>query len=270
MLNITRYFQLNGLVPINNPVLVYQMGKVASSSIYKSLKKARVANVFHVHRINPENINTVKQEHEAKGLTAPDDSLGLALYRYLVRKNLPAKIISLVREPIGRNLSAYFENLDSFEGMHNAHAQKGVEELIEGFLIRYKHDVPLNWFDDEMKNTFGLDVYEHDFPFEVGCQVFANPPYEFLIMRYDLDDVFKGNMIRDFLGLESFEIHNANVASSKKYADKYSGVLTSIKVPADYAVQMLSSRYAKHFFSNDERVKLFSKWTGKMPGLLLD
>lgn len=49
------------------PVIVYQMGKVGSRSITDSLKSCDVHPVFHIHRMNPENIKRVKNEYLKKG-----------------------------------------------------------------------------------------------------------------------------------------------------------------------------------------------------------
>ena len=47
---------------IINPILVYQMGKVASTSIYESLKLLRIGvPIYHIHLLNPTTIKRQKQ-----------------------------------------------------------------------------------------------------------------------------------------------------------------------------------------------------------------
>lgn len=82
------------------PILIYQMGKVASRTIYKSLLYTPGMQVFHVHRIG-------KDVH-------PN------LYERVARFGHPAKIITLVREPISRNISDFFQHLDQYCGTKNA------------------------------------------------------------------------------------------------------------------------------------------------------
>jgi hypothetical protein len=245
-----------------NPVLVYQMGKVASSSIYRSLKAVENVNVFHVHRLNPEHIARVRQGHTLRGVTAPNDDLGLHLFKNLICTRKPAKIISLVREPIGRNISAYFQNLKSFETVQDAHSRIEVDQLITGFLQKYSHDVPLTWFDLEMRATTGIDVFEYTFPKEQGHQIIHHPPYHLLLMRHDLADALKEELVRDFVGLRSFNLFRANEASLKEYAEQYRSFVDSINVPADYSQHMLSSKYALHFYSKEQLLKAHRKWTG--------
>jgi len=93
------------------PVIVYQMGKVGSRSITDSLKSCGVHPVFHIHRINPDNINRVKDEYLKKGRKPLNERQGIILYRSVCRKERKAKFITIVREPVSRNLSASFPKL---------------------------------------------------------------------------------------------------------------------------------------------------------------
>ena len=111
---------------ISKPVLVYQMGKVASSSVYLSLEKTTDFDVFHVHRLNPENIAKVREEHVQRGDSPPNEKKGLYLYENLIRtRKTHTKIISLVREPIARNISAFFQNLQLFERVKKSTQEEG-------------------------------------------------------------------------------------------------------------------------------------------------
>ena len=111
----------------SNPVLIYQMGKVASSSIFHSLKTTTDFNAFHVHRLNPKHITRVREGHLQRGDSPPiEDEEGLYLYENLIKPcRTPIKIISLVREPISRNISAFFQNLQSYERLKNPHVRHG-------------------------------------------------------------------------------------------------------------------------------------------------
>lgn len=247
-----------------NPVLIYQMGKVASSSIYSSLRTAKDFDVFHVHRLNPDNIELVRKEHVRRGALPPieQEKLGLYLYDEVIKpRRKTVRIISLVREPIGRNISAFFENMQSILGMVNAQNIVHSEQLIAYFLRNYHHDVPLTWFDIEMRATTGIDVYKHRFPYEQGYQIINAPPYHLLIMRCELDDGEKEQCIAEFLDTDSFQLSRSNEAISKEYADAYQTFIDAINVPAEYADRMLSSRYAQHFYSREERQAIHKKWT---------
>jgi len=92
------------------PIIVYQMGKVGSNSIKNSLISCDVKPVFHVHAVNPSHIKMITEEELANGRTPPDFWLGERLYVDVIRKGKIAKFITLVREPVSRNISAFFQS----------------------------------------------------------------------------------------------------------------------------------------------------------------
>ena len=78
------------------PVLVYQMGKVGSSSVTNSLLRHYSGIVLQAHYFNSNH---------------KDWRVG-RLYRWVIEEDNPLRIISLTREPIGRNVSAFFQNFE--------------------------------------------------------------------------------------------------------------------------------------------------------------
>ena len=171
----------------SDPILIYRMGKVGSSSIYTSIRQ-KTKNVFHVHRMSPSNIQAVLQGSIRIGAKPPDDRIGLLLHKWIVLPRRPAKLISLFREPVSRNISAFFQNLDYFNNLNGESLELNADELIKNFLINYQHKVPLEWFDIEMYQTTGINVYKIEFPKCKGYQIVDLNPYKLLLMRHDLDD----------------------------------------------------------------------------------
>ena len=165
------------------PVIVYQMGKVGSSSVVRSLKEAGVAPVYHIHRMNPEYIAHVWSQHgDQRDFKL--DRIGLKLYKHVIQKGRPARFITLVREPVGRNISDFFQHLDLFMNINPAEiARYSVETLIAGYLNRPPNPVPLIWFDREMRPVLDLDVYAHPFPKEKGYLQLKNGPFDVLLLK---------------------------------------------------------------------------------------
>ena len=104
-------------------ILVYQMGKVASSTVYSSLIK-RGFNTFHFHHLNDKTSSQL--EYIMKHSYAPKNYI-----EEILRGNLRSKffqnrfflndkehlnkikIISITREPISYLISAFFQNYSS-------------------------------------------------------------------------------------------------------------------------------------------------------------
>lgn len=211
-------------------VFVYQMGKVASTSVYNSIKSQYKGPVFHAHSFDEKN---------------QQESIQLLYNAYKIEK-FRIKIISLVREPIGRNLSAFFENFKRDVGIEFRDSRYTPNELQEIFLKNYNHDIPLNWFDHNIKKNFDIDIYDYPFP-ESNYILIKNRNVELLLMKYNLNNEVKTKVISDFLGVKDFSIKDKNVGSTKEYADMYKK-LQNIPFPEWYIDKMANSKYAQHFF----------------------
>lgn len=98
-------------------VLIYQMGKVGSSSIYQSLAQSDDFKPYHIHTLNQITIQKIKERSKLKGLKIEQhiyDSEHILGKFFEQTPQDKLKIITLVREPISRNIAAYFQNLDVY------------------------------------------------------------------------------------------------------------------------------------------------------------
>ncbi|MEM7573476.1 MAG: putative capsular polysaccharide synthesis family protein [Bacteroidota bacterium] len=226
------------------PLYVYQMGKVASSSLRYSLEATYPGQVVHSHHFGPQHR---KWEVEY-------------LYRAWQKGPFPLKVISLIREPVGRNISAFFENFERFTRIPFEQNPYTAEELQLIFLTRYAHNIPLLWLESELQHSFGVDVYASPFPRE-GHLRMQQGPVDFLLMKHQLTDEYKAKLVQDFVPLEQLEWHNRNQGTEKPYAQLYQE-FKALPLPDWYLDQMYNSRYARHFYG-DEIESLRQQWSGR-------
>lgn len=238
-----REARIHRLLKIARPLLVYQLGKVGSSSLEYSLDRAWPGLTVHAHSMIPHNTETV----ELTGMR-----------EFVVQKRKPLLVISLVREPIARNVSAFFENFDREISKVGDRPILSVDNMIEIFLAKYPHQIPLTWFDDHMKPDCGIDVYQHPFPSN-GVQVIEEGHVRLLLMRVEIDDELKESAIKDFLGLKEFRIKRVNDAGQKAYIETYRVFREKFVPPDSYIEQMYESRYFKHFYAG-HKAQLVAKW----------
>ncbi|HEV7891785.1 MAG TPA: putative capsular polysaccharide synthesis family protein [Pyrinomonadaceae bacterium] len=249
------------------PVLVYQMAKVGSSTVTWALREIDGMHVFQVHLLLPENLRRLRAALRKRGrwlarLQSDMDVRGGVYYRGLIKSGLKAKVITLVREPIGRNCSLYFQNLDVLWQTDGAHERVEVSRLAGEYLERFDHRGGINWFDKEFKRVLGVDIYEHPFPHDKGHARITADPYDILVMRTDLDDESKKRCVEEFLGVEGLSLKPKNVGSQKPYAATYRKFLDAVELPESYVNDMLDSKYTRHFFTPDEITSLRAKWLG--------
>ncbi|HYE14103.1 MAG TPA: putative capsular polysaccharide synthesis family protein [Pyrinomonadaceae bacterium] len=251
------------------PVLVYATPKVASTAVTHALMPVVGQAVFHVHMIAPENIRALREAMRRRGLTrARHDMNGLedlahALREELIKPRRRARVVSLVREPVARNISFYFQTLDVLWKTERAHERFPVERLLAEFHDRFVHERGIDWFDDEFKRVLGVDVYERPFPRELGYQRIDSGPYEILLMRHDLDDRLKEKCLEELVGVSGVRLTPRNVGAEKVYREAYGEFLARVRLPEDYVERLLGSKYARHFFTTEELERARDRWLGR-------
>jgi hypothetical protein len=239
----------------NVPVFVFQMGKVGSRSIADSLKSSYPGIVVHRHTIYEDDWES----------------------QYLldwVKKGKPLKIISPVRDPIGRNISAFFHFIEGRFGHASDKSMLPVSELVDIFVSdsdpderpenkwMMEHDMPLKWFDENVKKYFDIDVYSSPFP-ESGSQSYSHENVDLLVLRIDVKDEEKERVIRDFLNYQDFKLENRNIGSSKNYAGKYKEFKEHAVLPEWYLQDMCESKFFKHFYTAEEISRIRGKWLSR-------
>jgi Putative capsular polysaccharide synthesis protein len=228
------------------PVLIYQMGKVGSLSLMKSLAASWPGLTIHTHAILRDKER--------------DDKVNY-VYRKVIRQGAPVFVISPVREPIGRNISAFFQNFERDVGLKYAESQFSIEDLIRIFLHHYDHDVPLRWFDKNFKPLFGMDVFQHDFPSH-GVQALEHKNTKLLLMRCELPDGVKESFVKGFLNLPAFRLQSSNAGAEKDYGSMYKRFKEAFTPPDWYLSKMYESRYFNHFYQSQKNAWI-ERWTEK-------
>lgn len=148
--------------------------------------------------------------------------------------------------------------MDSRGGLNQAHLQ----QLVDTFIDKYTHDIPLNWFDDEFLPATGVDVYREPFEQARGWMILRQDGCEVLVLRHDLADPVKSEALAAFLSIPPPKMLRANEAEAKPYSALYQEVVQRMTLPEDYVSRMLTSRYARHFFPLQERRQLAERWCG--------
>lgn len=245
-------------------ILVHTMGKVGSSSILNSLEySAPEILILHTHFLNHERLDKHLKQIIHQGVRVwPHVITSQVLQKFLSDRNW--KIVTLVREPISRNISAFFQNIDIFVPNFVQRYRSGslkIEEVIDTFLANYPHDLPLMWLDKEIKDVFGVDVFSVNFQTSQGYAIFHSEKIKLLLLRLENLNVCSGKAFRDFLGIEQFVLKNANIAYDKNYINIYNEFKKSITLPQDYIEKMYRSKYTQHFYSQAEIEMFRAKWS---------
>lgn len=265
-----------------SPILIYQMGKVGSSSIKRSLEALEIDRpIYHVHFLSEQRIKQTEQERKKFFGTNNASYRRPWLYQYLRDQYTSQqfrdkwKIITLTRDPIARNISTFYENIE-FEPMDAAGTyqiksdyyhidpmivrQDNLMELQKLFFKRLDHDVPLKFFDRELKHVFNIDVFGVPFPKKLGFMIYCGRKVDILLIRLESLNSCAARAFKEFLNIDDFTLLGDNIGGEKIYAPIYAKFKKDVILPASYVDKMYCSQYAEHFYSPEEIAGFRKKW----------
>lgn len=254
------------------PILIYQMGKVGSTSITRALKKSTLDNpVFHIHWFSQKGLARAKQIYQS----TRDPIFGMHLQRCrLLRKKLDNKeitkfkVITLVRDPIAREISSFFQNIeladthliDSRNRLKTDVALKLIEKKITHNLL----DVIfcLNWFEGEFEPALSVDIYNYPFDKQKGYSIIHHKNVDILVIKLEnLNSCFAQSM-SEFLGIQiKQDMVTSNRGNEKKYADEMQLVKDQLKLDSGAYQKIYSTKFVKHFYSQDEIDNFINHWS---------
>lgn len=252
-------------------VVVYTMGKVASTSVSSSII-AHGIPCPDVHRLNPSRVvdrltPIVLGEDRPKSfrgrmaawIGSLDGSIRLPQHltesfevMRAIRNGERIKAISLIREPVSRNISAVFQNMSP--------RLAGDRAAILKKLRNYRVAVPDLWFDREFKPVTGIDVFAGEYDRSSDHFRLGNDQFDVVIIKTDATDARKSDIISDFLGTP-IKLQRANEAKNKWYRDTYKALIAEpTQIRDAYIEECFRLKYFRTFFSDAERQAVADKF----------
>ncbi|MBW2020574.1 MAG: hypothetical protein JRI58_11090 [Deltaproteobacteria bacterium] len=266
-------YDILGLAKNNiTPILVYQMGKVGSITVYRSLKAAKIRNpIIHCHFLSRENIRNVEQYFlSLPSQEVPDHIEKCKRVSHYIHRNMKKhrwKVVTLVRDPVAREISDLFQNLKVVvPDLRVSKTTANIELATNTLLNTLKNfdeskDYACTWFDLELKDVFKIDVYDHPFDKQKGYQIYQGTNADTLLIRLeDLSKCLKAAMA-DFLNIPDVALIRSNVGANKAYKQLYAKVESSIRIPRDSLDKIYSSKYARTFYSEEEICRFKRRWS---------
>ncbi|WP_104038309.1 putative capsular polysaccharide synthesis family protein [Vibrio jasicida] len=244
------------------PILIYQMGKVGSSALEKS-----IPNSLHLHDLMSieagKQISPVRAQLHKPVTNLVKRTLKRAVMCNMLKRKEQVRIISLVREPVGRNVSMFFQSLpfwmaDKYLKDDSAVRSERPQLLHEAFEEHVNHQYPLEWFDNEIKALTGIDVFVQPFDHQLGYQTYQNRNFSLMVVRIDKLDQSQ-QAISEFLQ-QDVEVVHENQADNKWYSPLIKEFKSSYQPKPEFVEEMLSSKLTQHFFTTPEIETLKKKY----------
>lgn len=239
-----------------NIYLIYSMGKVGSSTIYKSLKQKKpYSDIFHVHFLSEHWLNNVLPGfHENFHSNIKNGNDILAFIKNNPKRKI--KIITLTREPVMREISNLFENWK--------HIFKDIEEVknedLKDHIESLDYDYTLNWFDSEFFKYLDINIYNLPFDRSKGYEIYSINNIDILCVKLEILNEVYLMAFKEFIGSE-LDLKLTNTSFNKKEKDKYSYLKDNVKIKKDKLFKLYNSKYVRHFYSEKEINDFINKWS---------
>jgi len=259
---------------IDKKILIWQMGKVGSLSVYTSLLPYSRATSWQVPSIRydthwPRHHNII-QTHSVQ-----------LLYDLLHHSDEEFVIISLVRDLLARNISTIFQSMNFKEEWRNSFYIAGKDqfnkmpyEQQEREITRHLHtlntsSLATGWYDNLLRSHFYypeierymIDIYAKPFDQERGVQIYESqtPRVQMIILRLeDLSE--RSKELGDFLGINNFELSWGNAPEGKWYEPIYKRFKERYRPTPQEIEAIYGSRFMRYFYSQEQIASLTKKW----------
>ena len=256
-----------------NPVLVYQMGKVGSSTVARTLGACPSLHrpVLSVHFMVPSEIEAVKQYRRRIGGAARVSyflMLGAAVGDRIaaVGDRVCLPVVSLVRDPIAREISSVFQSSALFGEALRDGDRIDTDRALAFLGERFSGPDPCGyaeeWFDRELAVTFGIDVFDQPFDRERGYTILRSRRADVLLLRTeDLDRTLPA-AVAELLGLaEEPALLRDNERVHTPDSETYARVRESFRLPRSVVEGIYQGRLARHFYGKDMIEAFTRRWS---------
>jgi hypothetical protein len=222
-------------------VVVHQMARVGSKTIRWAVRD-NVPGVrsLHTHYLNQDTIERMHAQF-------------VRMYEHTGR-------------PVARTVSAFFRHLplnhpELGDRFHDD--PDNVAKLIELFrrADHLEDSFAPDWFDREVRDVFGVDVFDRPYPTDgLGC-VYSCDAGSLLVLRTE-DLASRGaQALGAFLGTEPIGLKHLNRTTDRSYARTYRRFMAELRLPPEYLDRMYGSKLTRHFYTQDEISAFRGRWT---------
>lgn len=232
------------------------MGKVGSDSLAASIGDN---DVSHFHTLYGNNPND-KYLDNGGFISRAKCKIRCFINRAKIRclnVNGKIKIITLIRDPLDRDVSMFFQDLEGYvlkkrTESHSSYIsfnKGGCQPLISLFDKEYDFDYGVNWLDNELKRFTGVDLYKYDVSSGV-CRVITSK-YDILCIKMSFIDSVEEEL-SEFCERD-IKIKQRNLSDSKWYGCLYKDFKSEIVNSRGYYLKKYNHKKYFDWFYSDEK-----------------
>lgn len=252
------------------PIIILTPGKVGSSSIYETLKEVKGFTVVHLHHMSFNGIKESKKLHlESDRKSLPLHLIISSIFREKLQKYKGVTyIICLVREPISRAISSFFQNSEFYKkAIESSDLSIDIDKVPVLLNDIFDKNICIeleSWFFTELESEFGFDIFKEYFDDKLGYLISTNKDkkVKLLLMKMESMNGHFSKAIGQFLPKQTKQIKlgKSNVGESKYYFKEYSEIRKTLKIDTDILKKIIGSKYFNPFYP-DKKEDIFKNWS---------
>lgn len=167
----------------------------------------------------------------------------------IARNSPPQKVITLVREPIERNKSAFFQQLHKY---YPDYRSATAQDLHNTFVKQYIHNWGDLWFEQELMTVFNIDPFSEPFDYKNGYKIYKDGKHRILIIRLEDTDKLDKALYK-LLGIRGINMLSKNILE-ERHKGTFRGNLykefKQISLPDYLLDEYKNLKYVKSFYKN--------------------
>ena len=244
-----------------NAILIYQMGKVGSTTLENSLP-----NALHTHSLFDQHpcpvIKILKHNSILKKIKIKRRANKVLT---LLRKRKKIKIITMLRDPFEKNRSHYLQDLHLWLSYRHLYTKAGKDSVREEgnrvihdtFDQCFNHDLVLNWFDNEILPFTKIDILNEAFDKDAGYSIIKKGKYEIFVYKLEkVKDILQP--LSEFCGT-NIVLTSTNRGDQKWYSSIYQDFKLNYKPSKTYLDSLYDTKLCKHFYTEEEIISFYTK-----------
>lgn len=239
--------------------LVYSMGKVGTTSVFSYIKRNHPdIPLHHVHFLSD---NWVKKKLPALDPEFHNNiDVAKEVYASLEKnKDRRVKIITMVREPMVREISDIFQN---WKGLLKVNSINDVTvKELSAYLDNHDHEYVLNWFDTEFKEYLDFDIYAHPFDKQKGYSIYKTKRADILCVSTEKLNSCIETAMKEFAGMNISAAKSSNTSENKEGKELYRELVKNYKAPKEKIDLLYNSKYVRHFYDEKEIAAFRKQWS---------
>ena len=124
---------------------------------------------------------------------------------------------------------------------------------------------PYAWFDPEIRDVLGIDLFAVDFDVSAGYGIISQGNTDVLLIKLESLSDCAEQAFEEFLGIQGFSLVSHNVATRKYYSEAYRKLQNRLQIPADLLEAGYASSHVRHFYNDTEIANLIDRWRRVSP-----